>query len=156
MDIVASFIASLANYFGAIAQVSGGLVGLMFVALTFNIRTLGLRGDPPLRTLAQQTLSDFLLVLVLSLAMLVPNMRADNLGALLCIVGATGVARAAHSLLLVRRDSYVWLIIIAIAIVIALGLMTAWFVYCRNEGGWPALDMPSWTSGGTWKMYCAS
>ena len=59
-------------------------------------------------------------------------------------------------LLLVRRDSYVWLIIIAIAIVIALGLMTAWFVYCRNEGGWPARDMPSWTSGGTWKMYCAS
>ncbi|WP_294982206.1 hypothetical protein [uncultured Microbacterium sp.] len=61
-----------------------------------------------------------------------------------------------RGLLVVRRDSYVWLIVIAIAIVIALGLMTAWFIYCRNQGGWPALDMPSWTSGGTWKVYCAS
>ena len=61
-----------------------------------------------------------------------------------------------RGLLVVRRDSYVWLIVIAIAIVIALGLMTAWFIYCRNQGGWPALDMPSWTSGGTWQVYCAS
>ena len=61
-----------------------------------------------------------------------------------------------RGLLVVRRDSYVWLIVIAIAIVIALGLMTAWFIYCRNQGGWPALDMPSWSTGGTWKVYCAS
>lgn len=61
-----------------------------------------------------------------------------------------------RGLLVVRRDSYVWLIVIAIAVVIALGLMAAWFIYCRNQGGWPALDMPSWSSGGTWKVYCAS
>jgi len=61
-----------------------------------------------------------------------------------------------RGLLVVRRDSYVWLIVIAIAVVIALGLMTAWFIYCRNQGGWPALDMPSWSTGGTWKVYCAS
>lgn len=103
MDTISQFLASLANYFGATAQVSGGLVGLMFVALTFNIRTLGLRGDPALRALAQQTLSDFLLVLVLSLAMLVPNMPADNLGVLLAILGAVGIARAGRSLLLVHR-----------------------------------------------------
>ncbi len=61
-----------------------------------------------------------------------------------------------RELLTVRRDSHVWLIVIAIAIVIAMGLMTAWFVYCRYQGGWPALDMPSWASGGTWKVYCAA
>ncbi|WP_295013652.1 hypothetical protein [uncultured Microbacterium sp.] len=59
-------------------------------------------------------------------------------------------------LLSVRRDSFVWIIVIAIAVVIALGLMAAWFIYCRNQGGWPALDMPSWSSGGTWKVYCAA
>ena len=61
-----------------------------------------------------------------------------------------------RGLLLVRRDSYAWLIVIAIAVVLAMGLMTAWFIYCRYQGGWPALDMPSWASGGTWKVYCAA
>jgi hypothetical protein len=55
---------------------------------------------------------------------------------------------------LVRRDRAVWLILIPIAAVIAMGLFTAWFVYCQMQGGWPALDMPSWQSGGTWKVYC--
>ncbi|WP_295127309.1 hypothetical protein [uncultured Leifsonia sp.] len=62
--------------------------------------------------------------------------------------------RARH-FLTVRQDRLVWLIVIAIAIVIALGLATAWFVYCQAQGGWPALDMPSFSAGGTWKLYCA-
>lgn len=103
MNATAELAASLENYFGAVAQVSGGLVGLMFVALTFNIRALGLRGDPALRTLAQQTLSDFLLVLVLSLAMLIPGLPASNLGLVLGVVGAVGIARAVRSLFVVRR-----------------------------------------------------
>lgn len=55
----------------------------------------------------------------------------------------------------VRQDRLVWLIVVAIAVVIALGLATAWFVYCQAQGGWPALDMPSFSAGGTWKLYCA-
>jgi hypothetical protein len=47
------------------------------------------------------------------------------------------------------------LILIPIAVVLALGLLTAWFVYCRRHGMYPALDMPSFRSGGTWKVYCA-
>lgn len=103
MEATTELSSALANYFGAIAQVSGGLVGLMFVALTFNIRTLGLRGDPNLRALAQQTLSDFLLVLVLSLVLLIPNLPASNLGPLLATIGAVGIARAVRSLLITRR-----------------------------------------------------
>jgi hypothetical protein len=54
-----------------------------------------------------------------------------------------------------RHDRFVWLIVIAVAAVVALGLATAWFIYCQNSGGgWPALDMPSFQSGGTWKLYC--
>ena len=55
----------------------------------------------------------------------------------------------------IRTDRPAWLILIPIAAVIAMGLLTAWFVYCQFQGGWPALDMPSWNSGGTWKVYCA-
>ncbi len=55
----------------------------------------------------------------------------------------------------IRTDRPAWLILIPIAAVVAMGLLTAWFVYCQMQGAWPALDMPSWTSGGTWKVYCA-
>lgn len=54
-----------------------------------------------------------------------------------------------------RVDQAVWLILIPIAVVIALGLLTAWFIYCQSRGGWPAMDMPSFSAGGTWKVYCA-
>ncbi|MEX5305255.1 hypothetical protein RF644_05800 [Kocuria sp. CPCC 205258] len=54
-----------------------------------------------------------------------------------------------------RQNDVVWaLIVIPIAVVIALGLITAWFIYCQRRGMWPAMDMPSWSSGGTWKLYC--
>ncbi|WP_194948749.1 hypothetical protein [Actinomyces trachealis] len=46
------------------------------------------------------------------------------------------------------------LIVIGIAVILALGLTVAWWVSCRNIGMYPALDMPSWQSGGTWKAYC--
>ncbi|MCD2499481.1 hypothetical protein [Microbacterium nymphoidis] len=59
-----------------------------------------------------------------------------------------------HRYLTVRQDRAVWLIIIAIAVIILMGLMAAWFAYCRWQGGWPALSMPSWTTGGVWKLYC--
>lgn len=73
-----------------------------------------------------------------------------------------GIASAAHQRVARRSDSrgtrqdrFVWLIVVAVAVVIVLGLMAAWFIYCQSRGGWPALDMPGWSSGGTWKLYCA-
>jgi hypothetical protein len=67
------------------------------------------------------------------------------------------MARYHHARLSPVRANHVpvVLIIIPIAVVIALGLLTAWFIYCQRRGLWPALDMPSWSSGGTWKVYCA-
>lgn len=55
---------------------------------------------------------------------------------------------------MVRVNKAVFIIAIAIAVVLALGLATAWFIYCRRQGAWPALDMPSFRNGGTWKVYC--
>lgn len=53
-----------------------------------------------------------------------------------------------------RQDRVVVLILIAIALIIAAGLAVAWWAACQNKGMYPALDMPSWNAGGTWKAYC--
>lgn len=55
----------------------------------------------------------------------------------------------------VRVDRWVWIVAIAIALILAVGLAVAWWITCQNQGGFPALDMPSWDAGGTWKAYCA-
>lgn len=54
----------------------------------------------------------------------------------------------------VRRDNWVVLVVIAIALVVAVGLGVAWWITCQNKGLYPALDQPSWKEGGTWKAYC--
>ncbi|TDN43369.1 hypothetical protein EDF64_10839 [Curtobacterium flaccumfaciens] len=53
-----------------------------------------------------------------------------------------------------KQDRVVVLILVAVAIVIALGLVTAWWIACQNKGMYPAMDMPSFSAGGTWKLYC--
>lgn len=54
-----------------------------------------------------------------------------------------------------REDrAVVVLIVIAVAVVLVMGLVAAWFMYCQSRGMWPAMDMPSFSSGGTWKVYC--
>ncbi len=55
----------------------------------------------------------------------------------------------------VRADRWVVLVVIAIALVIAVGLAVAWWITCQNKGMYPALDMPSFNQGGTWKAYCS-
>lgn len=54
-----------------------------------------------------------------------------------------------------RQDRAVVLIVVALALIAAVGLAVAWWIACGNQGGYPAFDMPSWQSGGTWKFYCA-
>jgi hypothetical protein len=92
-----------ANFFSALAQVSGGLVGLVFVALTFNMRALGANGDPLLGALARQTFGDFVILLLVSLLMLAPHTTSANIG--LILLGFTGIdaIRLARTLARLRR-----------------------------------------------------
>ncbi|MFZ7088966.1 hypothetical protein [Curtobacterium sp. RRHDQ10] len=53
----------------------------------------------------------------------------------------------------VSRDRFV-VVILAIAIILAAGIAVAWWAACQSKGLYPALDMPSWNAGGTWKAYC--
>ncbi len=91
-----------AGFFSALAQVSGGLVGLVFVALTFNAKALGMGGNPLLKALAQQTFADFLLLLLISLLMLVPHTSAGNIGALFILFSAADTLRIVRNLLRLR------------------------------------------------------
>lgn len=90
------------GFFSALAQVSGGLVGLVFVALTFNPQKLGTGGDPMLGELARMTFSDFLVLLLVSLIMLVPHVTAPNVGVNFLMIGGFALLRLARSLLRLR------------------------------------------------------
>ncbi len=58
--------------------------------------------------------------------------------------------------LAVRTDRWIFLVVIALAFILAVGFLAAWWMTCQSRGMYPALDMPSWQNGGTWKMYCTS
>ena len=92
-----------AEFFSALAQVSGGLVGLVFVALTFNAKALGVGGNPLLGALAQQTFADFLVLLLISLLMLVPHITAGNIGVILLVMSALDTTRILRKLLGLRH-----------------------------------------------------
>jgi hypothetical protein len=89
-------------FFSALAQVSGGLVGLVFVALTFNPQKLSAGGDPMLGELARVTFTDFLVVLMVSLVMLVPHSTRFSVGCTFLAIGSFTALRIVHSLLRLR------------------------------------------------------
>ena len=98
------------GFFSTVAQISGSLVGLVFVALTFNPRLLGAGRDPILGILARQTFADFLLLLVVSLVMLTPHLRAVTAGWFILVIAVIDVLRVAVALWqqrapLLRRES---------------------------------------------------
>ena len=102
MDSFSQMTQDWAGFFSALAQVSGSLVGLVFVALTFNAKALGVGGNPLLAALAQQTFADFLLLLLISLLMLVPHTNAGNIGALFIVFSAIDTVRIVRNLLRLR------------------------------------------------------
>ena len=102
LDSFSQMILDWTGFFSALAQVSGGLVGLVFVALTFNAKALGVGGNPMLNALAQQTFGDFMLLLLISLLMLVPHTTADAIGSVFVILSAADTIRIARNLLRLR------------------------------------------------------
>jgi hypothetical protein len=53
-----------------------------------------------------------------------------------------------------RLDKWVVFVVVALALIVVFGVMTAWWITCRNMGLYPALDFPSFNTGGTFKAYC--
>jgi hypothetical protein len=102
MDAYAQMTQEWSGFFSALAQVSGGLAGLVFVALTFNSRILGTGGDPVLSTLARQTFGDFVVLLLVSLVMLVPHASMASVAVAFFISSGLASARILRSLLRLR------------------------------------------------------
>ena len=102
MDSFSQMTQDWAGFFSALAQVSGGLVGLVFVALTFNAKSLGVGGNPVLGALAQQTFADFVLLLLISLMMLVPHTAATNIGLMFAAISVLDSLRILRTLLRLR------------------------------------------------------
>lgn len=102
MDNFSQQLADFVPYFGAVAQISGGLLGLVFVALTFNLKTNELRDDIGMRSLAQQVFADFLMVMVISLLLLIPHTLARQIALVLVIIAMVGMLRIVRSVLALR------------------------------------------------------
>lgn len=98
----ASQVAAWSPFFSTVAQVTGGLIGLVFVALTFNGQ-LAAGGDEALHDLARQTFSDFLSVLILSLVMLIPHAQAETVTLFALLFGGMGCVRIGRALWRLRR-----------------------------------------------------
>lgn len=88
---------AFAAYFSPIAQVAGALLGLVFVALTFNPKTLGMRHDPGLRSLAEQVFADFLMVMIVSLILLIPGDVVPAVSTVMALLGVLGLLRLVRS-----------------------------------------------------------
>ena len=104
MSSFAQMLQQWSVFFSALAQVSGGLTGLIVVALTFNARTLGVNGDPMLGALARQTYGDFVVLLLVSLIMMVPNVGTANLALILLTSSGLAALRILRSLLTLRHQ----------------------------------------------------
>lgn len=82
------------SFYGAAAQVSGGLVGLVFVGLTFHAQRLRESHNRDLQDLAVQTFQDFLQVLIISLVMLVPDMPVGGVALSMLLFSGFALVRA--------------------------------------------------------------
>lgn len=96
------------DFFSAMAQISGSLVGLIFVALTFNPRLLGAGRDPVLGLLARQTFSEFILLLLVSLVMLAPHTVAGEVGEIILSIVVIDVLRVVGGLWRQRAQLFGW------------------------------------------------
>lgn len=108
MDAFTQMTHDWVNFFSALAQVSGALVGLVFVALTFNAKKLGVGGDPMLGALARQTFADFVLLLFVSMLMLAPHVQAPSVGMAMLLFATVGTLRLAWSLSRLRAHFRRW------------------------------------------------
>lgn len=137
----------LEPFFSSVAQVGGALLGLVFVALTFNPRTLGLRHDPAMRNLAQQVFSDFLTVMVVSLILLLPQDTARTIGVVVAVIALAGLTRIARNGFTVLHEKHAlrlqllqrfWLSLLGYAGLLAGAVLL--FRGAQSSSGWAFLE----------------
>ncbi len=93
-----------AVFYATVAGVTGGLIGLLFVALGLNPQIMALGAPSGLRVLAAQTFHTFLVMLIIALMALIPDTSARAMLITLAVVGIQGVLRLVLDLRQARRD----------------------------------------------------
>ncbi|HLR87664.1 MAG TPA: hypothetical protein VK064_07295 [Wenzhouxiangella sp.] len=98
------------GFFASLAQISGTLVGLVFVALTFKPKTFMKGGDQLLTVLARQVFADFLSLLLISMLMLSPLPRESFVATIILAVVSLGLLRIVRELVALRHHLKRWTI----------------------------------------------
>ena len=85
-------------FYATIAASAATLVGLLFVSMALNVGMLAGTENIGLKKLANQTLWNFLFVVVFALIILIPRQGPVRLGLTLLCVGILGLIRTASTL----------------------------------------------------------
>ena len=98
MDSFAQLVREWQVFYATIAASAATLVGLLFVSMALNV---GMLADPEnigLKKLANQTLNNFLYVIVFALIFLIPRQGPITLGVPLLCIGIAGLIRTVFTL----------------------------------------------------------
>lgn len=90
--VFAQFVKEWHEFYSLLGGTSGTLVGLLFVALSINIDTLNREEYAQFRHLAQQTFANFIFLMLLSLAFLIPHAAPARLSINLTVLSTFIVA----------------------------------------------------------------
>ncbi|MHB8634339.1 MAG: hypothetical protein ACYDBQ_10330 [Thermoplasmatota archaeon] len=82
------------DFFLLLGGACATLVGLLFVAVTLNIERLRAAGSGSTFALAERTFGSFLVLIILSLVVLIPDLDEPALSVTLLAVGAAGLVRS--------------------------------------------------------------
>ncbi len=78
-------------FYATIATAAATLVGLLFVAMSLNVRMFARSGNIGLKKLAVQTLTNFLFIIIFALIFLIPRQERFGLGIPLICNGLVGL-----------------------------------------------------------------
>ena len=92
------------DFFTAVAGLSGTLLGLLFVAVTLSPTIMTDDGPTGMRVWSGVTFHNFLVLVVLGIAGLVPSDAGTTFIITLVIIGLQGIARVLHDMRRVRAD----------------------------------------------------
>jgi len=91
MTPFAATIAGWAGFYQLAGLAAAALAGLLFVTLSLHVDVLANERSRVLRTLARQTLTNFIVVVVMSMLFQVPDALPTSIGVPLAAMGAAGL-----------------------------------------------------------------
>lgn len=92
------------DFYTAVSAATATLVGLLFVALSVNLKLVTGEQHAEIQALAIQTFTNFTYVLIISLIFLIPDLSSSGAGFTFLIFGALGTVSAFRAILTTARQ----------------------------------------------------